>query len=134
MMTARSSTASVTMHRLKQERTELTRSTQLLDTHLRHERRELQLDWRKPAAAPAGGSTPRIIRDVAAVDAGRSSTRTNASAPAATVPAAPITQAERRESAAPSPVFDRATLDRLAENVLQRIERHVRIERERRGL
>lgn len=39
-----------------------------------------------------------------------------------------------RQSNIAQPVFDRATIDRLADDVIQRIERRGRIERERRGL
>jgi hypothetical protein len=49
-------------------------------------------------------------------------------------------QAERERVASPrrdtssAPALDGPAIDRLADNVMQRIERRIRIERERRGL
>jgi hypothetical protein len=52
---------------------------------------------------------------------------------AAAEPAVAVVPAAARV-APPAPAFDRAAIDRLADDVMQRIERRIRIERERRGL
>jgi hypothetical protein len=87
------------------------------------------LDWRRqqPAADRGRVDPPRAsVPDRIAITPPRPAAAVATAPP----PATPVGQT------APSAVlpFDRATLDRLAENVISRIERHIRIERERRGL
>jgi hypothetical protein len=61
-----------------------------------------------------------------------SDTALRADAPAAGQ--APLRPGASRQSNVAQPMLDRATIDRLAEDVIRRIERRGRIERERRGL
>jgi hypothetical protein len=55
-------------------------------------------------------------------------------AAAAPAVARPVQPAAHSARAVAAPVLDRAATDRLADEVIRRIERHVRIERERRGI
>jgi hypothetical protein len=71
-----------------------------------------------PGRARAASAPGRAGFDAAARSA-------NATAPAAAAAPAPAPAA---------PLLDHAAIDRLAEDVIRRVERHVRIERERRGL
>ena len=87
------------------------------------------LAWRRePVAAGAGP------------DAAADTTRSGARVPAQPEAAAPRTAsvppglASRRLERAPLDALDPADVDRIAEDVVRRIERRARIERERRGL
>jgi len=84
------------------------------------------MDWRQPQAAAIERAA--LNTGTAAAADVRVAPAPPSSAPAATVPP---TSASRENAA---PVFDAAALDRLVDTVMQRIERRVRIERERRGL
>jgi hypothetical protein len=89
-----------------------------------------QLAWRKgPAVTPMVQAAPRPELEQAiavAASPSRNSPAANGSAPATpSVPAGART---------PPPAPDNAQVDRLAGQVIERIERRMRIERERRGL
>jgi hypothetical protein len=73
------------------------------------------------ARAAAGGIGPRPASMERAFAAGAE-------------PAAAVVPAAVARVAPPPPALDRAAIDRLADDVMQRIERRIRIERERRGL
>ena len=87
------------------------------------------MDWR----APQGRAVPPAAAAIAAAAAAdRAFVRMP---PSSTQPEA---SAERKASAprerAVPLALDPATIDRLADNVMQRIDRRIRVERERRGL
>lgn len=84
------------------------------------------LTWREVAPVTLHYAGPR-----AAAPAVQSEHTAAAAAPIVSHPARPAVQSAR---AAAAPVLDRAATDRLADEVIRRIERRVRIERERRGI
>jgi hypothetical protein len=121
----------VTTNLTRRETTHVARTTQVRDTRWRHATDAMPLEWRRKAPQ----SPPRQEDSVAVMArsaAPGGSARTPAESAASTP--APETHAARRDHTAPALTMDRSTLERLADNVMQRIERRVRIERERRGL
>ena len=87
------------------------------------------MDWRAPQARAVSHSPAAAI---AAPPADRAVPRVPATAMQPEAPVPPKVNAAR-DKAAPL-TLDPSTIDRLADNVMQRIDRRVRIERERRGL
>ena len=79
--------------------------------------------WRKETEAQSAGTPEQWARAVAA------------SVPATSAPAAPISwpAPEAVEALRPR-LLDSALIDRVAENVIGRVEKRIRIERERRGM
>ena len=86
------------------------------------------MDWRAPQAKAVSYS-PAVA--IAAAPADRAVPRVPAPAMQPEAPVPPKVNA--RDKAAPL-TLDSSTIDRLADSVMQRIDRRVRIERERRGL
>ena len=78
------------------------------------------LDWRKPAGTSQRGQTVTDAGEAVQPVVGR-----NADIPTMNI---------RTAVPAAATVFDPAVVDRLADDVIRRIERRGRIERERRGL
>jgi hypothetical protein len=120
----------LTTDRTRHDTTRVARTMQLRETRWRQGIDVVRLEWRKATQSP-----PRQEDAVAAAARGAApaaSARTSPESVAST-PARP-THLPRRDSAPPLLTMDRSTLDRLADTVMQRIERRVRIERERRGL
>jgi hypothetical protein len=125
-------TRHVLTERARQELNQVTRTERAADRWVRQRVEAVRLEWRTTPPSPgtrAGHSAS------APPPAGDRSRPAAASAPPATA-AAPAIAAAGRGGPPPAsaPALDRAALDRLADDVLQRIERRVRIERERRGL
>lgn len=79
--------------------------------------------WRKETEEQSAGTPEQWARAVAA------------SVPATSAPAAPISwpAPEAVEALRPR-LLDSALIDRVAENVIGRVEKRIRIERERRGM
>ena len=87
------------------------------------------MDWRAPQAKAVSHPPPPAI---AAVAADRALPRAQTTAIQPDAQAQP-TVSTARDHAAPL-ALDPSAIDRLADNVMQRIDRRIRIERERRGL
>lgn len=89
------------------------------------------LVWRKPSpSAPEGAAHP-LDRDR---ESPTTSARANASASQADkVPTVAI-MAQQAHEAVRANLLDSAVADRLADDVIRRVEKRLRIERERRGL
>jgi hypothetical protein len=86
-----------------------------------------ELTWRRSALAPEASAADPMLRgtNLAFSERGR------VDSPLAHPPAAQPTRDLDRVHAN---LLDRGLIDRLADDVIRRVERHVRIERERRGI
>ena len=122
-------TQQVTTNRTRHEMTRVAQTTQVRDTRWKG-LDVVRLEWRKASHSPPRheDSGAAVARGGASAAPARTSVDSVASTPV------PAIHAPRREAAQPVLAMDRSTLDRLTDNVMQRIERRVRIERERRGL
>jgi hypothetical protein len=120
----------LTTGRAQHETTRVSRTMQVRETRWRQGTDVVSLEWRKASPSPSADSAlaPAPARSTAPPVPGHTPAEAARSTPA------PITASPRREHPLPALTMDRSTLDRLADNVMQRIERRVRIERERRGL
>jgi len=87
------------------------------------------LVWRKP---PSPAEQLEAKPDIDA-DGVQAPARTTGSPPAATAPLPTITPQQAREAVRAN-LLDGAVADRLADDVIRRVEKRLRIERERRGL
>lgn len=85
------------------------------------------LTWREAAPIPLHYATPRATAPAVHLE------HTAPMPPAPSVKS-PTPASGQSARPAPAPVLDRAATDRLADEVIRRIERRVRIERERRGI
>lgn len=87
--------------------------------------------WRTPAAAPAGTS-PGMARDPAV----RPAREAASTAPLARTPGSGLGADAPARAVPPlrATVLDPALADRLVDDVVRRVEKRLRIERERRGL
>ena len=123
-------TQHLTTSRTRHDTTRVSRTSQVRETRWRQGIDVVRLDWRKTSQSPAhqGESAAVTGRSAATPVQTRTLVEAGTSTPALATPA------PRRDGTAPVLTMDRSTLDRLADNVMQRIERRVRIERERRGL
>jgi hypothetical protein len=88
-----------------------------------------ELTWRTPQRQLGEAEAP-VVTSAKALAAAFPE-RTHAAMSAAQAAASPPAPAAAKPGAA---ALDRAQMDRLAEDVIRRVERRVRIERERRGL
>jgi hypothetical protein len=88
------------------------------------------MDWRAPQARAVSHPSAAAVAPAPAAD--RALPRVPPPPAQPDAPAQPDVRAPR-DKAAPL-ALDPSTIDRLADNVMQRIDRRIRIERERRGL
>jgi len=86
-----------------------------------------ELIWRKPEKVAAEAEPERMGENVSRASA-------PSSRPSFHNPPQQLAWHTQSATAARSIVLDGATVDRLAEDVIRRVERHIRIERERRGM
>jgi hypothetical protein len=94
------------------------------------EQRPASLVWLKPAPADPAATTLENTSRPAAPTV----TEHGSAAAARVVAGTPATQAQAAREAVRSSLMDASVVDRLAEDVMKRVEKRLRIERERRGL
>jgi hypothetical protein len=114
--------------RTRHDTTHSARTMQVRETRWRQGLDAVRLEWRKTAPLHQAHATTAMGSNPSPASPARTPVAIGSSTPAAT------THAPRPDRTSPVLTMDRSTLDRLADNVMQRIERRVRIERERRGL
>jgi hypothetical protein len=90
------------------------------------------LIWQRPAPPAASATDPEVDADTAFASAAGKTASTPALAPTTAARTAAAT--EQLREALGTKLLDGAFTDRLADDVMRRVEKRMRIERERRGL
>jgi hypothetical protein len=116
---------------LERSRADVTELARTIRTRREQTTDLVRLDWRRTPVKHGNDATPL---QTARAPLPSATSATALPTVAATVPTHERTASAGSRVATASVAVDPATVDRLADTVIQRIERRVRIERERRGL